>query len=174
MLSKVNDAPRVYVGTYAKYNDGNLFGAWLDLDNYSDRESFYEACKELHKDETDPELMFQDFENFPRSLYSESDVSDELIEFANLDDDDRELLTVYQNGIDESATIEQARENFQGKYDSEEDWAAQFLEDTGSLAEIPENLRNYFDFQAYARDARLGGDVTFVRHKGDVWVFWNH
>jgi antirestriction protein len=174
MLSKVNDSPRVYVGTYAKYNDGNLFGAWLDLANYSDRESFYEACKELHKDETDPELMFQDFENFPRSLYSESDVSEELIEFANLDDDDRELLTVYQNGIDESATIEQARENFQGKYDSEEDWAAQFLEDTGSLNEIPENLRNYFDFQAYARDARLSGDVTFVRHEGDVWVFLNH
>jgi antirestriction protein len=48
------------------------------------------------------------------------------------------------------------------------------LEDTGSLAEIPENLRNYFDFQAYARDARLGGDVVFVRHEGEVWVFWNH
>ena len=42
---------RVYVGTYGKYNNGSLFGAWLDLSDYSDKEDFYEACRELHKDE---------------------------------------------------------------------------------------------------------------------------
>ena len=26
---------RVYVGTYGKYNNGSLFGAWLDLSDYS-------------------------------------------------------------------------------------------------------------------------------------------
>ena len=40
---------RVYVGTYGKYNNGSLFGAWLDLSDYSDKEDFYEACRELHK-----------------------------------------------------------------------------------------------------------------------------
>ena len=34
---------RVYVGTYGKYNNGSLFGAWLDLSDYSDKEDFYEA-----------------------------------------------------------------------------------------------------------------------------------
>ena len=29
---------RVYVGTYGKYNNGSLFGAWLDLSDYSDKE----------------------------------------------------------------------------------------------------------------------------------------
>lgn len=56
---------RVYVGTYAKYNNGSLFGKWLDLSDYSDKEEFIEACWELHKDEEDPELMFQDYENIP-------------------------------------------------------------------------------------------------------------
>ena len=42
---------RVYVGTYGKYNNGSLFGAWLDLSDYADKEEFYEACRELHKDE---------------------------------------------------------------------------------------------------------------------------
>ena len=37
---------RVYVGTYGKYNNGSLFGAWLDLSDYSDKEDFYEACRE--------------------------------------------------------------------------------------------------------------------------------
>ena len=31
---------RVYVGTYGKYNNGSLFGAWLDLSDYSDKEDF--------------------------------------------------------------------------------------------------------------------------------------
>lgn len=44
---------RVYVGTYGKYNNGSLFGAWLDLSDYSDKEEFYDACRELHKDEED-------------------------------------------------------------------------------------------------------------------------
>ena len=41
---------RVYVGTYGKYNNGSLFGAWLDLSDYTDKEEFYEACRELHKE----------------------------------------------------------------------------------------------------------------------------
>ena len=37
------------VGTYAKYNNGSLSGAWLDLSDYSDKEEFYEAClKQLY------------------------------------------------------------------------------------------------------------------------------
>jgi len=50
---------RIYVGTYAKYNAGSIKGAWLDLEDYSDRDAFLEACRELHKDEQDPEFMFQ-------------------------------------------------------------------------------------------------------------------
>ena len=51
----------VYVGTYGKYNNGSLLGAWLDLSDYADKEEFYEACRELHKDEEDAEFMFQDY-----------------------------------------------------------------------------------------------------------------
>jgi len=166
--------PRVYVGTYGKYNAGNLYGRWLDLSAYADRDSFYAACAELHTGEHDPEFMFQDYEGFPRSLYCESDVSQELIEYANLDDDERELLSVYHEGVDSDADIERVREAYQGRYDSEADWAEQFLEDTGGLEGVPEHLRNYIDYEAYARDARLGGEVVFVRHEGELWVFWNN
>ena len=51
MEAKVLSEAKVYVGTYAKYNNGSLSGAWLDLSDYSDKEEFYEACRELHKDE---------------------------------------------------------------------------------------------------------------------------
>jgi len=82
---------------------------------------------------------------------------------------------VYEDRVcDSSATIEQAREAFSGKFDSEEDWAADYLEQTGQLNQIPEHLRNYFDYEAYARDFRISGDVSFVIHEGDLWVFWSN
>lgn len=66
---------KLYVSTYAKYNAGRLAGKWLDLDDYTDADEFRSACLELHKDEADPELMFQDCEceyNWEEGLYSES------------------------------------------------------------------------------------------------------
>lgn len=57
--------------------------------------------------------------------------------------------------------------------DLEDEWAADWWESTGMLSEIPASLQNYIDYEAYARDARLGGDMTFVRHDGEVWAFNN-
>lgn len=35
-----NDTPKVYVGTYAKYNNGDISGEWLDLTDYVDYDDF--------------------------------------------------------------------------------------------------------------------------------------
>lgn len=163
--------PRIYVGTYAKYNAGSIAGAWLDLEDYSDREAFYEACAKLHANEPDPEFMFQGYEGFPKAFYAESHVSEELFAWLELDESDRELLDVYQTHVDQSGDIETARDAYAGQFDSESDWASSFLEDTGGLEGVPEHLQYYIDFEAYARDAQLGGDMTFARHKGEVWAF---
>lgn len=66
-----SDHPRIYVGTYAKYNDGSIDGKWIDLSEYSTYEDFVDACRELHADEEDPEFMVQDYENFPERWYHE-------------------------------------------------------------------------------------------------------
>lgn len=71
IISDISEAA-VYCGTYAKYNNGDLSGAWLKFSDYSDASEFMAACVELHKDEPDAELMFQDFENFPKKFYGES------------------------------------------------------------------------------------------------------
>lgn len=56
------ETARVYVGTWKKYNEGNLAGAWLDLTKYVNYQEFLKACYNLHSDEKDPELMIQDAE----------------------------------------------------------------------------------------------------------------
>ena len=91
----------VYVGTYGKYNNGSLFGAWLDLSDYADKEEFYEACRELHKDEEDAEFMFQDWENVPEGLISESWISENFFTLRDaveqLGDTEQEAFFVWCN-----------------------------------------------------------------------------
>lgn len=270
--------PSVYVGTYRKYNEGSLKGKWLNLEDYADEDEFLKACFELHSDEEDPELMFQDYQGFPERFYSESNINPAVWEWLELDEDDRELLEVYIDKViggsfpflkDELKSIDQARDAFMGKFDSEADWAQEFLDQTEGLnkdnagsylfvddvtagiigqedadsrvedmsdsevvreagledefeaaeddeekadqviedareavrskiadeveSAIKKDAVGYFvdelgaysiedlmkasfisiDYDAYARDAEMSGDVSFVRHDGDVWVFSN-
>jgi antirestriction protein len=161
---------RVYVGTYGKYNNGSIRGAWLNLAHYAGKEAFLSACLELHKDENDPELMYQDWENIPDGMISESGVEDDLWDWLALDDEDKELLAVYRKDVDQTGTLEQARDAFMGMFDSEEDWAEDYLSETGLIKDVPESLRNYIDYERYARDAGFNG-MNFVQHDGKTWVF---
>jgi antirestriction protein len=136
--------PRVYVGTYRKYNEGSLKGKWLDLEDYSDEEDFYKACAELHEDEEDPEFMFQDWDGVPSKFESESSIEDGLWDYLNLDDDDKELLEAYWEVTYDSSTIEQAREAYQGKYKSEAEFAECYTEEV--YGEVPPHL--VVDWQA--------------------------
>lgn len=129
--------PMVYVGTYGKYSAGSIEGKWLKLTDYSSYEDFLEAARKLHSDENDPEFMFQDYEGFPERFYSESSLAPELWDWLDLSEEDQELLEMYIDGVteDPKSTIEQARDAYMGSARSEEDWAEQFLEDTGGLPE---------------------------------------
>ncbi|WP_052045006.1 antirestriction protein ArdA [Prevotella amnii] len=67
-----------YVGTYGKYASGSIAGKWLQLSKYESKNEFLQTCKRLHKDESDPEFMFQDYENVSDSMIGESFISDEI------------------------------------------------------------------------------------------------
>ena len=73
--------PRVYVGTYGKYNGGSLKGDWLNLRECKDYKQFLSKCRALHRGERDPEYMIQDVDDFPDGLecgewLSEQDFND--------------------------------------------------------------------------------------------------
>lgn len=163
-------APRIYVGTFGKYNNGSIEGAWMDLEDYSDAETFEQACQELHGP-GEHEFMYQDWEGIPASMIGESHLSADFWEWVDLDDQDKVLLAVYRDHVDQSGTLEQAQDAYAGQAASPEDWAGDYLEETGALAEVPEHLRNYIDFASYARDAGYNGMVFAEVSYGEVWVF---
>jgi antirestriction protein len=143
---------KIYVGTYAKYNNGSIAGAWIDLEQFSDKDDFLEACAQLHEDEDDPEFMFQDFEGFPDRFYSESGIDDALFEYLALDDNAREILAAYIECTgDSDATIDDAMDKFQGEFNSDVDFVDELLTSCGDL---PSDLPSYvvIDWEATARN----------------------
>ena len=168
---------QVYVGTYAKYNNGNLYGAWLDLEDYVDHEEFIAACKELHKDEHDPELMFQDYEGFPDEYYNESSINPEVWDWLELDDSERDLVDSYLRGFGRchgdspKDVLRRAQDADHGVHDSFEDYVDEYIDDVGLLDDIPKHLQKYFNGKAYANDMRHS--YTIVEVEGGVRVFSN-
>lgn len=148
------DEPAVYCGTYKKYNEGSLFGEWLDMTTFADSEEFFEVCASLHSDEDEPEFMFQDFMNFPEHLYSESMTGKEvekIIEYAELDEDEKEILESYCRATgNEEADISTAKNRYMGEWESFTDFAEETWWETHP--ETPEYCAQYLDFKAYARD----------------------
>lgn len=151
---------KLYCGTYKKYNEGSLFGKWLDLDEYSNAEDFLKACAELHKDEPDPEFMFQDYEadyEWEESFYKESSVLQEywdVKEALAKESIDDELFDAWLSGSNELPSVEgveKCRDMDCGSYDSEEDYAEQMAIETGDIK--PKSyLINYIDWERVWND----------------------
>ena len=59
----------------------------------------------------------------------------------------------------DKSTVRDAEDCYIGEFDSLTHLAEHLCDETGTLAEMPENLRCYFDFEKYGRDLQLGGDV---------------
>lgn len=149
-MTTTTTAARIYVGTYAKYTNGSIKGAWIDLDGH-DADSFREACLQLHADEHDPELMFQDFEGFPKSLYSECYLPSVLWDWLACSEEDREIWEAYAEAIGyqlEETTLEQAQDAYAGQYDSEADFAEELCEEIGDTSSLPSWLAACIDWRA--------------------------
>ena len=163
------DQPAIYCGTYGKYNNSSLFGAWLDMRMFDSYDEFIEVCKKLHADEEDPELMFQDYQCFPSQWYSESCMDEETFDkikaFVEMDEPLQRAFRVYISDTGDDS-ISGFEENYEGEYDSEEDFAQHILSECYDLDEMMGNLSIYFDYKAYARELFMS-DYTF----DDGYVF---
>lgn len=147
--------PIIYVGTYKKYNQGNLFGEWISLEEHSE-DSFFEVCRELHKDEEDPELMFQDWENDFGGFIRESGIDSGMWNFLEtVKDWDSERVEAYQEFINwygKTATVEDFEDSYQGQYETEQDFAESLVSDCYDLNKMMGNLHYYFDYERFSND----------------------
>ena len=158
--------PAVYCGTYRKYNEGSIDGAWLDLASFKDYDEFMEVCRLLHRDEEDPELMFQDYENFPRDWYTEScmdeETFDKIKKYAEMAESRQEAFDDYMDTLSDD-DFDSFEEAYCGEWDSEEDFAQQLVNDCYNIDNMMGSLSSYFDYKAFARDLFMT-DYTMGEH----------
>ena len=148
------EEPSVYVGTYGKYNgEWGIWGKWISLVKCGDYDTFMEVCHTLHADEEDPELMFQDYENFPERFYSEScmdeDTFDKIMEWYDMDD--KEAFEAYMDATGDD-DVDSFRENYMGEWNSEKDFAEHVIGECYDLDRMMGHLASYFDYGRFARD----------------------
>lgn len=151
------ERPSVYVGTYGKYNGGSLEGGWVNLDEFDSKQDFLRYCmQQLHANERDAELMFQDWEYIPDGFIGESFISDRLWDFISLDTPYNVKLAVANalNNPEEAINVLESGDYrlFPG-CDSVEDIVYEYL-DEGIMPSRPEN---YFDYERFGHDCSMDG-----------------
>lgn len=112
--------------------------------------------------------MFQDHEDIPKFFIGESCLSDDIWSYmdCNMDDEVKKAYVEAKEQWDE----EDCESSYIGEFRSFTKLAEYLVDEQGTLNDIPEHLRYYFDYEAYGRDIRLSGDV--VEENG--YFFWNH
>ncbi len=176
MEAKVLSEAKVYVGTYGKYNNGSLSGAWLDLWTIRTRKNFTKPagnftrtrkmrniCSGLREYPGSPDFRKADFvkTSFPcvmrwiwttpnRKPFSCS----ATYKSHDLSEEDADDL------------IRDFRDEYRGQYDDEEDFAYEIIEE---CYDLPEFAKTYFDYEKFTVTClcAITGLMTvlcFVRH----------
>ena len=161
-----SESPALYCGTYGKYSEGNFSGVWVDVSTFESYEDFVNFCCAIHADEEYPELMYQDFENMPGSLYHESmgeEGFEKIMEYCELCDEYNvsavdDFLECYS-----PEDLGRMPDAYVGVYDSKEDFAMEIVSDCYDIENMMGSLACYFDYEAFARDLFIN-DYKFGSH----------
>ena len=146
--------PSVYVGTYAKYNEGSLYGMWIDISSFNDYDECINFCMAIHADEEDPELMAEDFAAFPDAWYNEGFISEEdfdnILEYSDMCD--KHGADAVNDYLEFHDTLDSFEEAYCGTWDDEEDFARHIIGECYNLESELGDLARYFDYEAFGRD----------------------
>ena len=172
MTSAADSNPRIYVACLAAYNNGYLHGAWIDADQDVDEiRDEISAMLARSPIEHAEEYAIHDYEGFEGVAISE---------YAGLDTVARMGAFIAEHGAlgaglleQFSCDMEQAETALQDCYHGQFASLADYMEElTTESVTIPEALLYYVDWQAMARDAKMGGDLfTIETAHGEVHVF---
>lgn len=163
---------KIYVASLSDYNAGILHGAWFDLSVYDDADELYQDIYKVVLS-TSPtahseglaaaeEYAIHDYDDIYPSGLGEYESLSDLMEIQDCLNqcssyEEEEAFCAWLNETGNSPDYSSFEDAYCGKYDSEEDYAYQYIEETGILDSLPEWAQRYFDYEAFARDMFLDG-----------------
>ena len=169
--------PRVWIGCLSCYNEGRLVGDWFDAAT-ADEVTTYDVHGAHSRADSHDELWVMDHENIPvKGEMRPADAAAWGRAIAEVDDHLRPALLAWvesgdygTEGDTDLPSISDFEECYCGEWDSFEDYAEQLADDIGLLADVPEEIARYFDWQAWSRDLAMDYS-TYDDPEGGVFVF---
>lgn len=155
---------RLFVTTYGLYNEGRQFqsdktGFWFDVED----KELYELVDHFVDNELDedPELMFTDFEDFPKELYGES-LSEKcyakIKEYSELEDTEKEgyEFLVDHMGYDHSLAMMKCDDvHFDDQ--SPKDYAYDFIDEV--YPEVSDWVKGHLDYESIANELIMSNEI---------------
>jgi len=159
-------APRIYVACLAAYNAGKLHGRWIDADQ--DADAIRAEVADMLAQSPEPraeEWAIHDFEGFGDYRLSEWESFDDVAALAAQIEKHGDA---YLAALALSSSREEAdslMEEYRGHWDTPEDFAQDFAEETGS---IPKDLPAWLhiDWESTARE------LLYDMAEHDGHYFW--
>lgn len=153
---------RIYVADLVAYNNGQLTGGWLEPAEYVDTDDLQAAIAALLS-APDSEHAFHDSEGVKIREHESLDAVLAIAEAVQEWGCEKVQAAIDHGIVSDLEDINTAiAEHDGGEYDSPAHWAEEFISNIHDLPKLVGDLSKYFDYETYARDAALCGDVTFV------------
>lgn len=164
----------IFLTNLGKYNEGELVGEWVELP--TTRDEMKEVFNRIGVGKPPYEEWFitdyeSDISGLPEMLGEFENLNELNYLASRLDELDTYDISVFEAAIEAESPKDAADlidltnnlENFILLTDvnDDEDLGYYYAEELCCI-EIPENMKCYFDYEAYGRDIRLEGDGTFT------------
>ena len=177
--SATDTTPRAWIGCLACYNEGRLVGDWFDAAT-ADEVTLADVHDAHSRADLHGELWVFDHENIPvrgeldplaaaewGRVYTEVGPEHWPALCAWVESGD---YVAEGTGLDALPSISDFEERYQGHWDDFREYAEQLADDIGLLADVPEEIARYFDWQAWTRDLAFDYSVH-DDSEGGVFVF---
>ena len=164
-MTMSTDDMQVYIANLGKYNEGELVGAWFSFPI-----DFEEVKEKIGLDAEYEEYAIHDYElPFRIDEYESIDRLNDLYELIKeienepIYDELNEIIEYWFNDIEDLLDHKDDIICY-SDCSSMEDIAYYYVEETGVLNALPENLRYYFDYASFGRDMELEGNFLITSH----------
>jgi antirestriction protein len=142
-----------------------------------------ETCEDCCDEDGNPkdggnvpeEWAIHDYEGFEGIKLSEHEDIDTVADLAAALDEHGEAFAVWWNNENRDEVDTRAfLDAYQGTYRSLEDYAEEYLDGIGAFENCNDMLKTYFDYEKFARDLEMGGDIWTADGGDGVFVFDSH
>lgn len=167
--------PNIYIACLASYNNGILYGKWLNATQGLD--VIQEEIQTMLSQSPIPhaeEWALHDYEGFGSYQLSEYESITTICEIADFIVKHGELgvEVMASIGCDLQSAEEIIENQYHGTYDNELEFATQLFDDC-YIHEVPAAIQYYIDYDAFRRDLFMS-DYFSITVDGETHVFSHH